>query len=88
VSGNATGSIADLVQAYRRELLASGERMNIIATSASAFERIATAESGLVGRPPSLGRASKVTFVPLDPRVCSTPLLMAPGVSARARWLR
>jgi chloride channel protein, CIC family len=47
----ATLSITDLVQAYRRELLASAERVGALGASAGTFELTVADGSGLVGHP-------------------------------------
>jgi Trk K+ transport system NAD-binding subunit len=47
----ATVSISDLVQAYRRELLASVERVSALGASAGAFELTVNGRSRLAGHP-------------------------------------
>jgi hypothetical protein len=47
----ATLSVSDLVQAYRRELLASAERVSALGASAGAYEIAVTKESSLAGQP-------------------------------------
>lgn len=68
----ATVSISDLVQAYRRELLASAQRVSTLGSSASAFEVTVSEDSALAGRPlrsaglpvgtliTSIGRAGRI----------------------------
>ena len=46
----ATLSVSDLVQAYRRELLASAERVGALGASAGAFEVSVTKDSTLAGQ--------------------------------------
>ena len=46
----ATLSVSDLVQAYRRELLASAERVSALGASAGAYEVSVTKDSGLAGQ--------------------------------------
>ena len=46
----ATLSVSDLVQAYRRELLASAERVSALGASAGAYEMSVTQESACAGR--------------------------------------
>ena len=47
----ATVSISDLVAAYRRELLASAERVSALGADAGAFELTVAEDSGLAGQP-------------------------------------
>jgi CBS domain-containing protein len=47
----ATLSVSDLVQAYRRELLASAERVSALGASAGAYEISVTKDSTLAGQP-------------------------------------
>ena len=47
----ATLSVSDLVQAYRRELLASAERVSALGATAGAYEIAVTKDSDLAGRP-------------------------------------
>ena len=46
----ATLSVSDLVQAYRRELLASAERVSALGASAGAYEVSVTKDSDLAGQ--------------------------------------
>ena len=59
----ATLSISDLVQAYRRELLASAERVGTLGASAGAFELTVTADSTLAGQPLRLAGLPEGTLV-------------------------
>ena len=59
----ATLSISDLVQAYRRELLASAERVGTLGASAGAFEVTVTADSTLAGQPLRLAGLPEGTLV-------------------------
>ena len=46
----ATLSVSDLVQAYRRELLASAERVSALGATAGAYEIAVTKDSNLAGQ--------------------------------------
>ncbi len=59
----ATLSISDVVRAYRRELLASAERVGALGTSAGAFEVTITQDSTLAGRPLRMAGLPEGTLV-------------------------
>ena len=59
----ATLSVSDLVQAYRRELLASAERVSALGASAGAYEITVTKDSSLAGQSLALGRVPQGTLV-------------------------
>ncbi len=67
-----TLSISDLVQAYRRELLASAERVGALGASAGAFEVTVSQDSTLSGKPlrlAGLPEGALVTSITHDGRV-------------------
>ena len=68
----ATLSVSDLVQAYRRELLASAERVSALGTSAGAYEVSVTKDSGMAGQPlrsAGIPRGTLVTSIARNGRV-------------------
>jgi CIC family chloride channel protein len=68
----ATLSVSDLVQAYRRELLASAERVSALGASAGATEVSVTKDSTLAGQPlrsAGLPRGILVTSIARNGRV-------------------
>ncbi len=80
----ATLSISDLVQAYRRELLASAERVGALGTSAGAFEVTVTQDSTFSGRPlrlAGLPEGTLVTSITRDGRILAPTgdVVLKPG---------
>jgi H+/Cl- antiporter ClcA len=80
----ATVSISDLVQAYRRELLASAERVSALGAAAGAFELTVTKESALVGKPlrsAGFPQGTLVTSISRDGQVLapSGDIVLEPG---------
>ena len=76
----ATLSVSDLVQAYRRELLASAERVSALGASAGAYEVSVTKDSTLAGHAAALG------WVPRrHPRDLDRPRWPRPGSDRRRR---
>lgn len=84
----ATLSISDVVQAYRRELLASAERVGALGVSAGAFEITVTRDSTLAGRPlrmAGLPEGTLVTSIARNGRVLTPTgdVVLEPGDQLR-----
>jgi H+/Cl- antiporter ClcA len=80
----ATVSISDVVQAYRRELVASAERVSALGAAAGAFEFTLAEHSALVGKPlrtAGLPEGTLVTSIGRDGQVLapSGDVVLEPG---------